>query len=163
MEEIQQWRTALQGPDVAERAAAAESLCHAGQDAAPAILELVHACEDDEAVSEWAVAALEELGPPPAELLEPLTKLASVSKAPVAYWAVTLLGRLGPAAIGSEHVLAALLQDSRETAVQERAAWALGEIGAKTAATLTALNGAAQPQSPRLARMAKTALEQIQK
>lgn len=163
MEDLQKWRTALQSPDVAERAAAAESLCHAGPDAAPAVLELVQACADDETVAEWATAALEELGAPPTESLEPLTKLASDSKSPVAYWAVTLLGRLGPAAIGSEKVLAALLHDSPDAAVQERAAWALGEIGAKSAAALAALNRAAQSTSPRLARLAKASLEQIQK
>lgn len=163
MDDIQQWRAALQSRDVAERAAAAESLCHAGQDAAPAILELVHASADDEAVSAWAVAALEELGPPPAELLEPLTNLASTSAAPAAYWAVTLLGRLGPAAIKSEQALAALLQDSQDAVVQERAAWALGAIGAKSAATIAALTRAAQSQTPRLARLAKASLEQVQK
>lgn len=163
MEAIQQWSAALQSADVAERATAAEQLCHAGPDAAPATLELVRACGDDEAVREWAVAALEELGPPPKELVEPLAQLASDNNATVAYWAVTLLGRLGPDAVGSEQKLVTILEKSPADAVRERAAWALGEMGAKSGATIAALENASKAPSPRLARLAKSALEQAQK
>jgi HEAT repeat protein len=163
MSDIQQWRAALRSSDLEERATAAESLCHAGPEAAPAILELVQACADDETVSEWAAAALEEFGPPPAEFRDPLTRIAATGAASSVYWAVTMLGRLGPAGIASEQAIVSLLQDSPDAAVQERAAWALGEMGAKSAAALTALNDALNAPSPRLARLAKASLEQIQK
>ncbi len=163
MNEIQQFSAALHSADVAARAAAAEQLCHAGPDAAPATLELVRACGDEASVREWAVAALEELGPPAKELVEPLGKLAADNDATVAYWAVTLLGRLGPDAVGSEHKLAAVLEKSPDEAVRERAAWALGEMKAKSAGTIAALETASKAPSPRLARLAKSALEQTQK
>jgi len=163
MESIQQCRGALQSDDVAERAAAAEQLCHAGTDAAPATLELVRACGDDETVRDWAVAALEELGPPPKELVEPLGKLAADNDVTVAYWAVTLLGRLGPDAVGSEQQVAAVLERSPDDAVRERAAWALGEMKAKSAGTIAALENASNASSPRLARLAQSALKQVQK
>ena len=57
--------------------------------------DLVKACTDDESVQQWAVAALEELGPPPTESIGELTKLASSSDPLVAFWAITLLGRAG--------------------------------------------------------------------
>jgi HEAT repeat protein len=163
MNEIETWSTALRSADATERAAAAEQLCHAGADAAPACVELVRACADEEAVREWAVAALEELGPPPQELLEPLIQLVSNDNATVAYWAVTLLARLGPAAIASEPKVVAILQGSPDEAVRERAASALGTMGAKSEESLAALEIASKAQSPRLARLAKASLELVQK
>ena len=78
-----------------ERAEAAENLAHQGPDAAYAVSALLAACEDTESVSTWAVAALEELGPPPLSAITALGDLAQSDKPLTAYWAVTLLGRAG--------------------------------------------------------------------
>lgn len=48
----------------------------------------------------------------------------------VAYWAVTLLGRLTPDVTDSQAKLASVLMTKQEVAVQERIAWVLGKIGA---------------------------------
>ncbi|NDC63744.1 MAG: hypothetical protein EBZ59_07135, partial [Planctomycetia bacterium] len=120
-----------------ERAAAAESLCRAGSDAAPAAVPLVRACGDDDAdVREWAVAALEELGPPPRADVATLASLAAADNPLVSYWAITLLGRLGtllgrsgPDASAAVAALSARLESGGDPAAVERAAWALGKIG----------------------------------
>ena len=152
----------LQSPDVQQRAAAAEALSLMGPDAGAAAVELVNACADQEAVREWAVAALEELGPPAAESLERLTALVHADNPLVAYWAITLLGRSESAARSSQDDLAAVLTTSTTINVRERAAWALGKIDANSPTATAALKEAASSSEARLSRIAKAALEQTQ-
>lgn len=159
MEEINDWREGLQSPDLELRAVAAERLCQAGSDASDAAVDLVRASGDDQAVSNWAVAALEDLGTPPISTVESLTALALDKNAIVAYWAATLLGRLGPDATNSQATLASVLTTSPEVAVQERIAWALGKIGATSEEALIALRHKAKGDDSRLSRLAQEALE----
>ena len=149
----------LQSRDGQERAAAAEALSQMGPDAAFAAIELVKACADDEAVSQWAVSALEELGPPPVDSLGELTTLAAADHAVVAYWAITLLGRSGEAAHSSQQQLASILCSSSEMSVRQRAAWAVGEINAASDVAIGALEEAAKSPDARLARLANASLE----
>ena len=72
----------------------------------------------------------EDLGPPPEESLESLSELVSVKDPLVAYWAITLLGRSGSSAKQNASGIVAALKASSEDSVKERAAWALGKIGA---------------------------------
>jgi HEAT repeat protein len=154
--------TRLAAADADARADAAERLCRAGDDARVAAVPLVRACGDaDDRVRDWAVAALEELGPPPAADVPTLTTLAGERHALVAYWAVTLLGRSGKDAAAATPALAACLAQAPDPAVTERAAWALGKIGPAAAAARPALEQAAGAPDPRLARLAKQALESI--
>ncbi len=158
MEDLTKWRSDLLNEDVTVRAAAAEKLCLAGGEATSAAIELVQACGDQDIVSEWAVAALEELGGPPITTLKPLTNLLSEPNPVVAYWAATLLGRLGPDAAPSESELASVLANSQDLVVRERAAWALGQIGVSTDSAIKALSEAAESSNPRLVRLAEAAL-----
>ena len=160
MSNVQTWREGLSSHDVETRSAAAESLCYAGQEAAPAVVELVRVCGDDESVQTWAVAALEAIGTPPAETMSSLTDLASDKDPTVAYWAVTLLGRLANAAVEAETILSELLLNSPDLAVRERAAWALGKIGPQSQPALDALREAVDSGDSRLARVAQEALAQ---
>ena len=150
----------FQSKDVSERESAAESLSQMGSDAAPAAVELVVACGDQESVRQWAVAALEEMGPPATESIPKLTKLVSSDDPLTAYWAITLLGRAGEAAASCQDELSAVLTDCGTTSLQERAAWALTKIGATSPKATAALEAATSSDQPRLARLAKTALEQ---
>ena len=143
------------------RAVAAEALCQLGQGASRAATELVKACADQEKVSHWAVAALEQLGPPPAETLAELEQLIGSRQELVAYWAVTLVGRLGTDAGSSAAALAAALTDSPHLCVNERAAWALGRVGDASPSVLAALQQASASKKPRLARLAARALEDL--
>ena len=69
--EVHAWIAELGSADVALRRAAAEAL--SGDGAADAVLPLVRACGDpDEQVRELANAALEALGPPPADVASQL-------------------------------------------------------------------------------------------
>lgn len=150
---------ALGGSDSAERARAAESLARMGTSAAPAAVELALAAADaNEAVREWATAALEESGPPPATACGRLAELLSHANADAAYWAATLIGRLERAGAPAEAELTKALSERREPAVRQRAAWALGKIGAHSAAAIAALRQAAASDDPRLARLAREAL-----
>ena len=76
----------------------------------------------------------------------------------MAYWAITLLGRVEDAGAQSEGVLAELLLHAPDISVRERAAWALGRMGPKSQAALEALKTAAASDSVRLARLAEEAL-----
>jgi HEAT repeat protein len=153
-------RQKLQSEDLGEREAAAESLSQMGADAAAAAVELVMACADQESVQQWAVAALEELGPPPTDSIPQLTKLVSSNDPLTAYWAITLLGRAEDSATTCQDELATALNDSATPNVRERAAWALGKIHATSPIATAALEKAVNSDQPRLARLAKTALEQ---
>ena len=158
MADLDNWRADLQSQYVETRAAAAENLCQLGEEAAEAAIDLVKACADEEPVQVWAVAALEEMGPPPASTLPQLIELAKDSQAIVAYWAITLLGRVEDAGVQSEGVLAELLLHAPDIPVRERAAWALGRMGPESQAALQALKTAATSDRVRLARLAEEAL-----
>jgi HEAT repeat protein len=144
------------------RAKAAEQLSQQGEEARAAAVALVQACGDEEAVSQWAVEALEQLGPPPGSAVKQLIPLVAHPHELVAYWAATLLGRLQDQAIAAVPALASALNDSPHVAVRQRAAWAIGQIGERSGPTMAALTAAARSSDPRLARMAKQALEQLQ-
>lgn len=152
----------LHGPDAVRRAEAAEALCRMGTDASAAAIDLVRACGDDDSqVREWAAAALEDLGPPPAGSTGPLAELARGDDPLAAYWAVTLLGRDGQGAEPAVAVLIECLESSEDAAVRQRAAWALGKIGAAAAPAREPLRKAEKSEDPRLARLAKEALDSI--
>ncbi len=154
--------TQLSSDDANAQAAAAEAIARLGTGAQPAAVALVEACGSaDDAVREWCVAALEELGPPATAQIPRLTELARDARLDVAYWAITLLGRAGEAAAPAVPALADVLRDGEDTAVRERAAWALGKLGPAAAdeAAVAALRDAAASDQPRLARLAKGALE----
>jgi HEAT repeat protein len=148
--------------DPAGRAEAAERLCRAGAAADDAAVPLVRACgDDDDQVREWAVACLEELGPPPQGTVPQLTELAASRHPLVAYWAITLLGRSGQDAATAVTVLAACLGSAGDMSVRQRAAWALGRIGPAAAPARKALEKAAAEADPRLARLAREAVDSI--
>ena len=155
-------RNGLRSEDAAERLSAAESLSLMGPDASFAAVDLVNACADEEAIRDFAVAALEELGPPPVDALPGLIDLASHDDALVAYWAITLLGRAGVSAKSGEARLVSVLETAGESSVKERAAWALGQIGSDSEPAIEALKRAAGSSEARLSRLAKASLEQAQ-
>ena len=153
----------LRSADPGARSSAAQRLARAGPEARGAAVPLVEAAADeDEEVREWAVAALEELGPPPAEDLDRLAALAEDPRRDVAYWAATLLGRLEHQAAPAVRALTSALVDHGEAPVRQRAAWALGQIGPAAAPALPALQQAADSRDPRLARLARRAIGSIQ-
>jgi HEAT repeat protein len=122
----------------------------------------VRVCSDaDEQVREHAVAALEDLGPPPADAIAQLVALVDHKDPLVGYWATTLLGRAGEDAESAVPALTKCVDSTADLAVRQRAAWALGKIGPAAAAARDALTRAAVQADPRLARLATEALEEI--
>jgi len=84
--ELSQLISALVDPDPAKRCAAAERLAQLAPDARAAAVPLVRVCADDaEEVREWAAAALEELGPPRREDVDPLSGLLGDKSPDVGY------------------------------------------------------------------------------
>ncbi|MEN1679024.1 MAG: hypothetical protein AAGJ46_05495 [Planctomycetota bacterium] len=140
-----------------DRRAAAQLLAGMGEDATLAAAALAHNAADP-AVGEWCVAALEELGPPPADQADRLGELLKNRAEQTAYWAATLLGRLGPVAAGHATGLAAAATDHGSLAVRERAVWAIGKIGPDAKAVAPAIAPLVEAGEPRLARWAKQAL-----
>ena len=152
----------LASTDAEQRAAAAEQLSQAGEDAAAVAVPLVAACGDaDDRVREFAVAALEDLGPPLAADIPTLIKLVDSPDPLAAYWAVTLLGRSGKTAAEAVAVLVACVESSADLSVRQRAAWALGKIGPAAGAARGTLKRAAGQGDERLARLASEALQAI--
>lgn len=152
----------LRSPDVNVRREAAERLAAHPAEARQEATALVAACGDaDEHVRTLVASALEDLGPPEVDQLSRLQVLAVAPQGDIAYWAVTLLGRLGPAGGPATRVLADMLNQHPVLAVRQRAAWALGQIGPAAAAARPQLLAASAQSDPRLARLARTALEQL--
>jgi HEAT repeat protein len=152
----------LASTNAEQRAAAAEQLSQAGEEAAAVAVPLVTACGDaDERVREFAVAALEDLGPPLAVDIPTLIKLVDSPDPLAAYWAITLLGRSGKNAVEAVAVLVASVESSAEPSVRQRAAWALGKIGPAAGAARGTLKRAAGQGDERLARLANEALQAI--
>ena len=152
----------LASTNAEHRAVAAEQLSQAGEDAAAAAVPLVAACGDaDDRVREFAVAALEDLGPPLAADIPTLIKLVDSPDPLVAYWAITLLGRSGKTAAEAVAVLVACVESSADLSVRQRAAWALGKIGPAAGAARGTLKRAAGQGDERLARLANEALQAI--
>jgi HEAT repeat protein len=152
---------ALNSDQAQVRSNAAEQLSR-HPDAAAAAVSLVRAAGDsDESVREWAIAALEnELVPSPADL-DALVELLGDRKDAVAYWAATLIGRLGADASVAVPPLRQALDPSRSSAVRERAVWALGRLGPAAKDATSELEALAAGDQPRLARLSKSALQQI--
>jgi HEAT repeat protein len=152
----------LASTNAEQRAAAAEQLSQAGEEAAAAAVPLVTACGDaDDRVRELAVAALEDLGPPLAADIPTLIKLVDSPDPLAAYWAITLLGRSGKNAAEAVAVLVACVESSADLSVRQRAAWALGKIGPSASAARGTLKRAAGQGDERLARLANEALQAI--
>jgi HEAT repeat protein len=146
-----------------EQLAAAEALARLGEDAQPASVALVSTLRtSDPATREWLATALETLGPPASTQIGELTKLAGDPSLDAAYWAITLLGRAGSDAASAVGALVNILRDSEESALRERAAWALGNIGPAAASAVPSLREAAAGSEPRLARLAHQALGEIE-
>ena len=148
--------------NVQERTEAAESLARTGTNAAFAATELAEACGDQQAISDWAVAALEELGPPPTAAINTLAKLTGSDHTLTAYWAITLLGRAGREAASHQDLLADMLENSDEISLRQRAAWSLGRIHTDSAKVVTALKQASLSQNARLSRLSSKSLQQTQ-
>ncbi|MBI2807569.1 MAG: HEAT repeat domain-containing protein [Planctomycetes bacterium] len=152
----------LKSTDLSKRIQAAEELSSRGEEVSQAVVALAQACGDDvEEVREAATAALEESGPPGLDDLPALIELFCTPQSDVAYWAITLVGRLGAEAADAVEPLAEVVRQHSVPAVRERAAWALGCIGPVAAPSLDVLQLAATSDNPRLARLARAAIEQI--
>jgi HEAT repeat protein len=151
----------LRSDDAAKRQAAAERLAQLGTDAQEAAVPLVEVCDCDESIREWAVAALEGLGPPRPADIGPLVELLKRPTLDTAYWAATLLGRLEDQAAPAVSGLVRALESHGELAVRQRAAWALAQIGPAACAARAALEAAAGSSDARLASLAVLALGRI--
>lgn len=160
--DVAQWASELTHGDAAARASAAEQLSRHPGEAGQAALALVQAVADaDEGVREWVTAALEALDAPPPSQCEELAALTGHAESDVAYWAATLLGRMGEAAAPAVGRLSGVLESSAADNVRERTAWALGKIGPPAKSAAPQLQQAANSDKPRLARTAAKALEAI--
>ena len=151
----------LQAEELQSRVEAAEALSQLGEEAQPAAPALARATGDvSEEVREYAVSALEDLGPPdPAQIAEIVEQLQDTCE-DVAYWAATLLGRSGESAGLAAEPLAQALDAERPLAVRQRAAWALGRLGSAAARAEQQLRAASLSDNPRLAQLARQALDQ---
>lgn len=151
----------LESRDSDRRAAAAEWISHQPDASAEALCVLDALGDSDERVREWITATLEEIEKPLESIVAPLAERLEHDNSDVAYWAATLLGRIGPAAGAARAALANLLDiDETDLSTRERAAWALGKIGMAGAqeTAKAALERATQSPHSRLATTAKRAL-----
>ena len=164
MQALAELEKGLASQEVAVRLRAAEQAAQLAEQAQPLAVALVRVAGDaDEEVGNWANAALEELGPPRKEDLQPLAHLLADCHETVSYWAATLLGRLEAEAAPAVPDLIHVAQQSTSLAVRQRAVWALGRIGPAAAAAVPVLKEATTSHNPRLARLAAEALAAVAK
>jgi HEAT repeat protein len=160
--DVSHWIANLSSPDIVLVGQAAEALAKMGPDAKAAAVPLVRAVAiNDETVREWVVSALESLDAPHEEDVPALTELMGSEEGDVAYWAITLLGRLEGQAAPAVPELTWALKQNPHPHNRQRAAWALGKIGPLAKDALPALKEAAHGSDSRLARIALLAMEQI--
>ncbi|TWT29493.1 HEAT repeat domain-containing protein [Blastopirellula retiformator] len=149
----------LNSEDVSVRRNACEQLAKIGPELRSAAVPLCRLTADpEETVRESAVGALEALETPATEDASALSQLMSSSATDVRYWAATLLGRIGPSAERQAPALLVAITSDQTTAVQQKAVWAIDQIGVRTASAKAALEQASQSSDPRLARLATKAL-----
>lgn len=161
--DLSHWIADLSSTDIVLVGQAAEALAKWGPDAKAAAVPLVRATAlMDETVREWVVSALESLEAPHEEDAPALAELVGSDNPDVAYWAITLLGRLADKAASSVPALTKALQQNPHPHNKQRAAWALGKIGPEAKAAIPALKAAAHGTDPRLARIALLSLEEIE-
>lgn len=150
----------LNSRDVQRRATAAEELATCGEDIRAAAVSLARcAGEPREEVREWAVSALEEMGPPAADDRTVLCDLLQSPAEDTAYWAATLLGRLGAAGEAAVGTLVSVVDQHPSLTVKQRACWAIGKIGPPTPEARPILERAAKSDDARLKRQAQKALD----
>ena len=126
--DIQTAITGLATGGPAAKVAAAEWCAEHADEAAAAATTLVSQLgSDNSALREWCTAALESLGPPPDDQLARLAELVRSDVDDIAYWAITLLGRSGPAARPYIPALEAAAEGARNDVLKRRATWALGK------------------------------------
>ena len=162
-EELSVLISELSSPVASSRSGAAEALMRLGDGARGAAVLLARCAGDDnEETREFAVAALEELGVPSVTDVAAFVELLRQDNADVAYWAATLLGRLGEQAVTAVPALCTALHEIRPLIVRERAAWALGRIGRIGGeSAIAALRKAANHPQPRFSRLAQHALDRV--
>jgi len=150
-------------PVVATRLAAVEYAAQNATACRSLAVPLARAAGDaEDSVAMAAAEALEMLGPPALGDLPELIQLVNEhSDGEIVYWAVTLIGRLGPTAAAGTECLTAALVGSPFLPVRERCAWAIARIGTAAESAIAALNKAAETGPPRLARLATHAIESI--
>lgn len=152
----------LRSADPAARQSAAEQLAQMESEAQPAAVALVEMCgAENEELREAVVSALEAIGPPQASDVAQLAALLKDSRLDVAYWASTLLGRLGAEGVPAVPGLTEAVSRHGEPAVRQRAVWALGQIGPGAKSSLDTLQSATSSSDARLAALARDAIAQI--
>ena len=120
----------------------------------------MNACAE-EATLDASVAALEAMGPPTDDQIDPLATLAESDEPTVAFWAVTLLGRAGETAGRHAAMIAQLAESTKQDSVRDRAVLALGKIGASSVAALPLLDQLAESDERRLSALARNAAKAI--
>ena len=167
--DLQQEIAALAQGDLAARVNAARRLAQTATTPPDATAELVRALDGPfvEELFPWIEAALEKIEAPPVGQTDQLTAIIDrflhhSIRPDAAYWAATMLGRIGRNAASAIPALIALLDRVDHPNIQFKAAWALGKIGpaAKPAVPHLA-RAAANSGHPRLATFARQALEEI--
>ncbi|MBX7166651.1 MAG: hypothetical protein K1X74_09930, partial [Pirellulales bacterium] len=103
--QIKPWIDQLRADAESRRTAAIEQLMRSPHLQAAAVALVEASGDASEAVRQLASGVLEDLGPPAAADLAQLTALLSNGTEDVAYWAATLLGRLGGAAAPAAETL----------------------------------------------------------
>ncbi|QEG36837.1 HEAT repeat domain-containing protein [Bythopirellula goksoeyrii] len=151
----------LRSDSASQRQEAASELLSFGPDAAPAAVALVEAADSDSETCDLVTAALEDLGPPAAEMLTPLAAILQRPSLDSPYWAATLLGRLEADAAPAIGELITAAAEHPQLPVRQRAVWALGKIGPPAIAALETLEKISAEDDPRLSSLAGDSMAKI--
>ena len=161
---IDQLRETLKTGTVQQQREAAEALVQLGESAIKAAVELVNAADcEDEIICEYANAALENIGQPHTTELSKFVEIiknCQPTKISTAYWAATMIGRIGKDAHPALETLAQVAQQHSDVQVKKRIMWAIEKIGPNDS-VIPFLTTTAQNENPGLARFAARVLEEF--
>lgn len=113
---------------------------------------------EDEETRNWAIEALENMGPPPLEESDGIVDWTRQHSTLVACWGCKLIGRLEENANRYQQDLVRLVQSHDSLEVRQEAAAALGKLGTLGTQTREILSSISDDHDPRLKRMIARAL-----
>lgn len=157
-----QWLELLQSDSGADQVAGLRQICEVPSVSGLTVTTVRLAGDRNDEVRLWAAEALQSSIRPHADESPALADLLrTADDGETAYWAATMLGRLGEVSESAVNALDHCVADSAFLPAREQATWALCQIGPPASTAVDTLQAAAENAPPRLQRLVAKAIRNI--